>query len=192
MEKIKRYAALIIVSAIILLAVGVYFLWIPKYNEYKFKLNTLKLRSGEFENKTTRLAELEAKISALSDYQEQIAKIDAAIPVYDFSEVTLLAFVQKIGSENGLIVTNMAVSSKDNNSANSGGQAGWNIKNLSINVSVKGSYASLKNFLNALYLNSRMINVNSIDFASAEKDEYDISLQLDAKHYIWAAASVAE
>jgi len=194
MESLKKYTTLILILIFAFATAGVYFLWIPKYEEYKDSNQMLKSKLGEFERKSAYLSDIEAKLSALSDYNEELQKINAAIPVYDFSEVSLLAFIQKVSSENGMVLKNIdtALQQDKNSSArqslgNSTESPGaWKIRSFVFNAEVSGSYSSFKDFIKAIYMNSRMVEVDSITFASADKEgKYDFDLELNANYYVW-------
>ncbi|MDP2909952.1 MAG: hypothetical protein Q8N69_02685 [bacterium] len=195
MENIKKYGGIAAVLMVLLMAAGVYFLWIPKFNEYGEAVKAVKARAGEFDQKTKYLSDIVLRLNALSDYEEELLKINTALPLYDFSEISLLAFIQKASAENGVVLSEIDV--VENNSATSkaqntgaSGKGSWKIKELVLNASVSGNYSSFKNFLKAIYLNSRLMEVDSITFESSEKEGYSFDLELNAKHYSWEKAAV--
>ncbi len=193
MENFRKFGPLGIVLFIILIIAGVYFLWVPKYSEYKESQSAFKAKSVEFDKKSNYLLEIEAKLSALSDYSAELATINSAIPVYDFSEVALLGYVQKVASENGLVLKSIEVAlKKDEQTPSSVSSATWKIRDLFINATVAGSYSSFKSLLSSIYLNSRLVNVDSINFGLADKEgSVDYDLELNAKYYLWEQASQA-
>lgn len=191
MENIKKYPGLLLIMAIVIVIAGVYFFWLPKYGEYDSSFKILKSKEGELERKSVYLAEIEAKLNALTDYEDEISKINTAIPIYDFSEVSLLSFIQKVGSENGIVLTDMEIAlRKDENPiASISGNGSWKMRELVLNAAVSGSYDSFKSLLKAIYLNSRMIEVNSISFKSKDENKYDFDLELSANYYLWEMAA---
>jgi hypothetical protein len=193
MENFRKFGPLGIVLFIILIIVGVYFLWIPKYGEYKESQSAFKAKSVESDKKRAYLSEIETKLSALSDYGAELAIINSAIPVYDFSEVALLGYVQKVASEDGLVLKSIEVAlKKDEQAPSSVSSATWKIRDLVINATVAGSYGSFKSLLSSIYLNSRLIDVDSINFGLADKEGVvDYDLELNAKYYLWEQASQA-
>lgn len=198
MENFRKYGPLIIVLSIILIIVGIYFFWIPKYNDYGESKEVLKVRSGEFNRKSAYLSDMEIKLGALNDYAEELAIINAGIPVYDFSEITLFNFIQKVSSENGLVLNSLEVALKKNEksqaaqNASLSGAGSWNMRDFIFNATVAGSYRSFKAFLDKIYFNSRLIDVNSITFGSTDKNDIvDFDLELSAKYYLWEQAQAA-
>jgi len=199
MEYIRKYSLAITLALVVLFLAGGYFFWWPRYNEYKTNGKILEYKGLETENKRNYLEEIEAKINILSDYQEEIIKINSAIPIYDFSEVALFSFIQKTCSENGLVLLNLGLadqqSVQDINRQVSGKKV-WEITSLPFDISVAGSYSSLKNFLSAVYKNSRIIEVEAVSFSAEEpevdekgrkkepKDMYEFDLELAANYYI--------
>lgn len=51
------------------------------------------------------------------------------------------------------------------------GTTGTTINSIPINISIVGNYLSIKNFLNALYRNLRLFEVDSVNFQSPQKSE---------------------
>ena len=194
MEFIKRNSLVIFLLLLGGIAVAIYFLWWPKYQEFGANVRVVENKGIEIENKKNYLSDIQAKINILSDYEEDMAKINSAIPIYDFSEISLFSYAQKTASENGLVLENLSFSSPDQTVSGGDqleGNIRWKLSSLSFNVSLLGSYSSLKNFLSAVYLNSRVIEVNSISFSSLveekedqPKDIYNFDLQLSAKYYV--------
>jgi len=117
----------------------------------------------------------------LSTYKEQLSKIDSALPK-DPSVAALFNFFQKTSSENGLILTEVDMSGLFSSES-----SGERIQKMSFSISVSGSYSAFKNFLSAVYRNSRLIKVKSISFSSSEqrKDLFDFNLNLETQSYAY-------
>jgi Tfp pilus assembly protein PilO len=73
-------------------------------------------------------------------------------------------------SENGLVLGNIKEGTMTQ---------GEQFRDIPLSVSLLGSYNALKNFLNAIYKNSRMIEVTSISFSSPAKGgDFTFALEL--------------
>jgi Tfp pilus assembly protein PilO len=180
---------LIIGCFILIVLIGFFLIW-PKYQ----KLSTLQL---EVENRETELRNTEeyfAKLSQLSQelkkYENQISKIDFALPSDSSSTViSLINFIQKASSQNGLILNELKSFSiilpkpQVQTSGSPEVQPSSKIKEISLNFDVSGSYFALKNFINTLETNAKIIEVGNISF-SAEKEEIPtFSLKIKTHSY---------
>lgn len=160
----------------------------PKYQ----KLSTLKL---EIENKETEFRYIEeyfAKLNQLSQdlkkYENQLSKIDFALPSDSSSTViSLINFIQKASSQNGLILKKLKSFSiilpKPPAQAPGAPQAQptSKVKDISIDFEVSGSYFSLKSFINTLENSAKIIEAENLSF-SVEKEEIS-SFSLEIKTY---------
>lgn len=162
-----------------------YFFWVPKYREFKSNNAQINVEGEKVKLKKDYLFELESKLSALSDYEEILSKINSALPM-EFSADALFSFVQKKASENGLIITEVDLS--EASSRNVIQEEGIVIDKIGITVTVTGKYSSFKDFLLSVYKNSRLIEVKSITFdhnkeESESLDVFDFKLELEASYY---------
>ena len=112
----------------------------------------------------------------MEKYQEQLDKIDSAIPS-ELSESAILNFLQEKSFEAGLTVNKVSISapsvSKDKTSA---------IKKISFSLELAGPYLSFKKFLADIYQSSRIIDVDLISFAapSPKTNLFTFSVNLSA------------
>lgn len=147
----------------------------PKYQD--FQLLKMKVKSRELENKN--LSEYYSQIEKISEelkqYQEALSKIDTALP-REFFFPSLLSYLQKISSQSGLYLTDFG-----------GVSSNLTKKNFhahSFNITLVGSYYSLKSFLPILEKSARMIDVESISFGlSKEQNFFNFNLKLKAYSY---------
>ncbi|OGZ27479.1 MAG: hypothetical protein A2365_03340 [Candidatus Nealsonbacteria bacterium RIFOXYB1_FULL_40_15] len=175
----------VVLATIIVVGAGIYFLWWPEYVEFEKNNQILENKGKEIQNKKNYLAEIEASINILSDYEAELLSISSAMPIYDVSEVTLFNFVQKTSSENGLLLQNLSFSPTEYTKIGSKTSAlKWKIADLPFSATLAGSYESLKNFILALYSNSRMMEITSLSFSSPESNIYSFDLDFNAKYYI--------
>jgi len=104
----KHTFLIILICLLIPLALGGYFLCWPKYQEFKEKKVEVETKDEEIRKKEEYLLNLEILSEKLLAYEEQLSKIDLALPK-DPSVAALFNFFQKTSSENGLILTNIDV-----------------------------------------------------------------------------------
>lgn len=176
----QKYLSIIILIALILLtALGGYFFWWPKYQEFSFKKQELESKDQAIKQREEYLVGLENLSKKLSENQEEVSKIETALPSQP-SVAALFNFLQKASSENGLIMEDTNIGQLYNLE-----KTGQGIQNMPFEISFSGSYSSFKNFLSSIYQNSRLIEVSSIKFSSPEKTEkekgnlftFDLELQ---------------
>lgn len=157
-----------IIGAILLLAViagGVVFIW-PQYQTYLDAKQQLAVKNAQLAQKQEYFSGLAATDSKLEDYKDQLAKIDSALPLSKDLEQSLVAlsmFYMKSAAENGLLVETLGTPSV------SQPETGSSVGRITTSVSMKGNYAALKNFLMAIYGNSRIVETESIKFADSDR-----------------------
>lgn len=185
--KIKKYIPLILALVFILLIGGGYFLISPKFKDLRIKKIEIETRDEEFRIKEEHFLNLENTLEGLSRYEDQISKINSALPSQPL-ELDLLNYLQRLSSENGLILKDINVT----NFFTVQGVPGEKIKKLPLSINLTGSYTSLKSFILDLYKSARLIEVRSISFSSGSKEElegetardlFDFTLKLEAHSY---------
>lgn len=180
--KIKKYIPLILVLVFILLIGGGYFLISPKFQDFRIKKIEIETRDEEFRKKEEHFLNLENTLEQLSKYEDEISKINSALPSKPL-EPDLLNYFQRLSSENGLILKDINIASL----LSAQGVPGEKIKKLSFSVNLTGSYASFKSFILNLYRNARLIEIKSISFSGGSKemtqDLFDIQLELETHSY---------
>jgi len=188
---LKKYTKFIIIFIAILFLVGGYFLWWPKYQEFRKNGIDLDVESEKVKKKKDYIFELESILNGLNDYQEEILKISAALPL-EYSASSLFSFVQKTASENGLIIKEADLSESSIVKNQAVVEAGAiEIERIDISVTITGEYSSFKGFLSSIYKSSRLVEVKSINIVPAEKKGeteqapglFDFSLELYAYYY---------
>jgi len=177
---------LIFVTACFLLVVliGLFLIW-PKYQ----KLSTLKLEIGSKETELRYIEEYFARLNKLSqelkNYENQLSKIDFALPSDSSSTaISLINFIQRASSQNGLIVKKLKSFSiiLPKSSAPTPGspqaQPPSKIKEISLDFEISGSYFALKNFLNALEKSAKIIEVENISLKEKEEmPSFDLKIK---------------
>jgi len=89
----KKYSKFAIVIIAGLLAVGIYFLWLPQYQSFKKNSEELANKEEEIELKKEYNRKLEGNLNLLLEYEEKISKIKTALPE-KFSIASLISFIQ--------------------------------------------------------------------------------------------------
>lgn len=174
----KQIILIVLVCLLALLILGGYFLCWPKYKEFQEKKSEIETKDEEIRLKEEYLSNLETFSEKLLTYSEQFSKIDSAFPVNPSSAV-IFNFFQKTSFQNGLILTKVNMNETKQSSEE-------RIQEMSFSISVSGSYSAFKNFLSAIYTNSRLIEVESIDFASPEEEKDLFNFVLDLKTQFYA------
>lgn len=177
----QRPILIIIVGFLILLVIGGYFLWWPKYQELGDKKLEVEGKDTEIRQKEEYLSKLEVFSDRLSGYSDELAEIDFALPT-EPSIAALFIFFQKTSSENGLILKDTDLGELFSSEAPKTPEE--RIQKMPFSISVTGSYPALKNFLSVVYKNTRLIEVNSISFSSPEeKGLFIFNLALETHAY---------
>ena len=160
------------ITFLILIGAGIliYFLVLPKYQEFKSLQLSVGLKQAEFNAKYAYYAEVNKVFDGLSKRKDSLEKIDKALP-QNVSLAPLVYYIQKKGSESGLIIKNLfftkaSVSSKTNP-----------IREIVFSINVIGSYPALKNILSSLENSASLFNVNSISFNSLVSSKTTVQSQ---------------
>jgi len=165
----------IIVSFLSLaLILGIGLVW-PKYQELKFLKQRSEEKRAEIEGREEYLQDLNKAAEVLKNYQNQLAKIDSALPPSLELEV-LLNFLQKASSQSGLIL-------KDIKPPVSQPSSEEELKETELSLAVSGAYTSFKNFLSILEMTARLIEVESISFSSTKEGLQDFNLKIKVYSY---------
>jgi len=161
----SRVLAIATVLILALLVIGGYFLWWPKYQDFKIKNTELRLKGEEIGEKEQYLHKLKSYSESLAEYANEISKIETALPI-EPSKPSLFNFLLKTSSENGLILDSLDIGNIKKTFSQ-----GERIKEIPLSVSVSGSYPAFKNFLSTLYRNSRLFEIDFISFSSPTETE---------------------
>ena len=97
----NRTFSFVSVILLILILFGIYYFWIPQYQKASILGLQLEKKRETIKENEKYLKELNDLFTSLSDYSEEIAKIDAALPT-DVSMPSLFNFAQISTAENGL------------------------------------------------------------------------------------------
>lgn len=159
---------------------------VPKYKKSNELQNTLAKKQAEYDGKSVYYAKISELIKNIESKNDALEKINSALPS-NFSLSSLVYFLQKKAAEAGL-VTKLIVFSKIPAKASD-----KKIGTINFTVNLFGNYQNLKDFIGALDKSSRLFNVNSINFTSANAQNlnqptnklqtYNFNLEIETYNY---------
>lgn len=180
---LMRYFKLIALTLVVaILALGFFFLIEPKYKSIISKKEEVitpeDLKLDERLKYLNELKKIKASFAAIN--AEDIKRIKALAPTRLYHE-ELLAQLEKIILENGLLLNSIAITEagSDNTSNANPPEGGGNVaqegsglpvKRIKINMSITGTdYIGLKNLLNIIENNLRLIDIVSLSADTKNK-----------------------
>lgn len=169
---------------IAIIVVGYLFVW-PLYGKYIEIKGVFDIKDEEVKARQEYLPKLEAISQRLSEHSNEIVIVNSAIPS-DVSIAALFDYFEKMTAQSGLILKNVDGSKLfDSSSAGETGEFSKNISKMPFSATLTGEYDSFKNFLRDIYLSSRMINVNLVDFSLIGEDStlFDFKINLETQSY---------
>jgi len=185
----RNFLIIIVVSVFlfIILILGAIFLFWPKYQELSSLKIELEKKKVELKQKEEYFASLNALREKLVDYEEELVKVDSALPSNPSTPV-LFYNIQQIARENGLILKSISLKEAPASSETGG------VQDMSLSLGVSGSYIAFKNLLSAIYRSARLMEVESISFSSSEggkKDLFEFSVSLKMRIYQKAIKTIS-
>jgi Tfp pilus assembly protein PilO len=148
-------------AIIFVIALALIFLFVlPKYEESVSLQDTLVKKQIDYNNKYVYYAKILDAAKMIEENKDSLEKIHSALPS-EVSLAPLIYFLQKKGGDAGLHVISVDFSQFSPTSSVD------QIKNITLNIKVSGSYEGLKSFLSSLETSARLFEVDSISFASA-------------------------
>lgn len=165
-----------IILFVITILIGIFLVW-PNYLKFQNFQQQIKNKETELQYLEEYYQDLADLSEKLKGYQEELSKIDSALP--ESPDLPSFAnFFQKTASENGLILKSLGSFSINPLAQKT------EIKEISFSPELSGSYSSFKNFLKALEKSSRMIEVENISFSSPKEGEiFDFKLEIKTHSY---------
>lgn len=164
---------IIIVSFILVLIFTAFYL-LPRYNVLRELQKEIEIKEINLLTREEGIRELQNLKEKLKIYEEQIAKIDSALPA-DADLPALFDFVQKTASQSGLVLKSVSHSSARPLDDFVG------LEETGVSLTLSGSYNSLKNFISVLETTARLIEAQSVSFSSDPEDgpkEYELTLKI--------------
>lgn len=157
-------------------AVGFIVVW-PEWKMVNELKGEKVLQEGALEDIKDTIANINELSNKYDKSEEDIDKLAIAIPPTP-QIPELLIQVEELVKKNGLILGNIDFSVEG---AKGEGLSQDEVGIIAINVSVEGTYAGLKNILNDIEKNIRLMDVVSVSFSKIDKEtgfsSYSISLK---------------
>ena len=150
-----------IISAVLLISIFglAIFLVYPKYQRYNSLLQDVKKEETNLQYKESYVMSLNEAKQELEKYNEEFAKIDSALP-NDPLVPSMLAYLQKATSQNGLVAKNLGGFSTNIQPENP------IIQETHYDFSASGPYSSFKNFLLTLEKSARLIEIEALSLTA--------------------------
>lgn len=156
---------IIVICLLLSLVSGIFLPW-PEYRKLQGQKSEVTQKKTELQTLKDYFAELNALSEELkeSEYEIALSKIDSALPS-EFFLPSLLNYLQKTASENGLILNSFGKVAS--------GLSGLaiEVKEFHLDLGLSGSYSALKDFLSVLEKNARLIGVENISFSFPGKEK---------------------
>ncbi len=153
---------IITITVVLFLAAiaGGFFLWWPEYQEFTALRRELDNKEKALEAKIAYFKELKEASRKIEEYTEEFEKVSSALPDSPL-EPAILRFVETTASENGLLVEKLGGVKTSQSKG---------FKTIAFSGGFSGSYSSLKNFILAVYQNSRIVEIETISFGTKEEN----------------------
>jgi Tfp pilus assembly protein PilO len=151
----------------------------PDINIYKDKIKAQELTVTNSRDILQRTEEL---VSFTAKNKEVVARFDSILPANE-DKANLLSSLDNLAYSNNLGTTKIGFKETDN-SKKSDSSASNDFSTSTIRMSVRGSYISFKNFLDAIEKNIRVLDVVSVNFTLISPSKKDDEKDQDQKNNI--------
>lgn len=145
----------------------VVYVFYPTFSSVSDLEKQLKGAKKELQNKQAYFSQLEETSKNLEKHKEVFKKIKKGLPEKG-SLPSLLKFFQQKASQNGLILTSISRSQRGSEKTEEKKKAQPGEK---FDLSLQGTYSSVKSFLNSLENSSRLTQVKNFSIGKKEEAE---------------------
>lgn len=158
------------------LVIAVLLLW-PKFQEFQITQKRIEEKKEAIQAKEEYLLKLAQTKEILSNYREELVKIDSSLPNHP-SLPYLFNYIQETAVGFGLILTDLT-------SFNTAASKELpQLKETVFGVELTGSYLSFKNFLSFLEKSVRLISLEKVSFSQPEEGSaFDFKLEVKTHSY---------
>lgn len=162
----------IIILILVLAFIGILFLldW-PIYNKFVFLNSEVERYENLLEEEKGLLVKVNQLKEIYESREDELKKVHYSLPAGKEVPNLIIQF-EALTSENGLILESLDFTEQESRKTD---------KSLSVSLSISGTYQSFESFLEALELNVRLMDVQSIDFSSAETEAGSSIFTFDVK-----------
>jgi len=157
---------------------------VPQYRNLKELQSKIEEKKIELQMEKEYSSRLEKIAEELKKYEENLAKIDSALPP-EPSLPSLFNFLQEEASEAGLVLERI-FPPFTNSIKEELVKKGWDpeLKETKVHFTVSGFYPSFKNFLSSLEKSARLMGVESVSFSTTgQKEPIDFYLKIKTYSY---------
>jgi Tfp pilus assembly protein PilO len=147
-----------IAVTLFIILILIFFLVMPEYNRFKSLQQTLGEKIAEFNAEYDYYNAIDTTYYQIQSHMDGLQKIDDALPT-DPNMGRLVYFLQKKGTDSGIIINSLFLSKSAGVTANS-------VKDVGFSLNLIGSYSSLEAFLRTLEKSSRIFEITGITFSS--------------------------
>ena len=156
-------------------AVGIFFTW-PEYQDFQQLSSELKERQQELENRETYFADLAKVKEDLSNFKDQLSKVEAALP-QDPQLPSLYEFLQRSSSLSGMSLRTISAAVEKQDPS-------FKLRTIPVTLELVGSWGALKELMGRFNVASRMASLQSINLSGGQQaGRFNITVQLHAYSY---------
>jgi len=178
----------IFLGIVAIVAIG-FFLILPKYQ--KFESLKVQIENSELDLRQTEsfYDKLEKLSEDLEGYQDQLSKIDLALPDdSSFAAISLINFIGNASGANGLNLKKLksfSITSPEPPAQAPGApaQPQSKVKDILVDFEVSGPYLALKNFINTLENSAKIIEIENLSFSVEKEEVPSIDLKIKTFSY---------
>ncbi|MDP3901034.1 MAG: type 4a pilus biogenesis protein PilO [bacterium] len=151
----------------------------PQYEEWSVLVGQERVKRAEVANQAAYVENLRELDGEINQRADQFLKLSATIP--SSSQIPrLYELVGQMAAESGLVFRDLS-SSVTSESSDEGGAE---IKEISLNMSVEGTYDALKELFSASRRSERFFTVGSVSFQAPNEEElFTASVELATYSY---------
>src|SRR3989344_4960909 len=150
---------------------GVFFLW-PAYEDFSGINTQVNIQQERLERGQRVLTQLVALQRQIAERQEEFEKLEYSIPE-DMQLPAVYDLIQQLAASSGLVVETITTQSTE--------VAGESLDIVHVEVQLVGSYAGLKNFLDAAKRSARIVNVGTLHIIAAAQPGAQSALAIEAE-----------
>lgn len=161
---------------LLILVFSVFILW-PKFKEVSGLKNKISQTEKYLESTKQYLEELEEKSKQIEENKEKILKLNQILPEKE-NLPHLFSFIRKLATESGLLLTNVSFAQT---LPPEGSGENLPLKEIQINLELKGNYPSFKNFISQIEKSARLFEPLRISLTKTEKEKDVLEIKIDLK-----------
>lgn len=155
-------------------AISFFLAW-PAFQELGSVQVDVKAKGSELASRENYYASIQSFSEGLQARSDRVAKLQVALPD-DSNLPSLYELMDQLASESGTVLRSVSISPPV---ATSSGR----VKAIAIGLNMEGSYGAMKEFLNRTKRASRVLTVESMEFAPQENGRFAFHVAISAYSY---------